>query len=59
MYMYCDMVSDVYCCIQLVYVHRDSKNVPSLACYNFDIHEWILTFFCRNVTDKVGNQKTL
>jgi len=35
------------------------KNVPPLACYNFDTHEWILTFFGRNVTDKVGNQKTL
>jgi len=33
------------------------KNVPPLACYNFDTHEWILTFFGRNVTDKVGNQK--
>jgi len=30
-----------------------------LACYNFDAHEWILIFFGRNVTDKVGNQKTL
>ena len=26
---------------------------------NFDAHEMILTFFGRNVTDKVGNQKTL
>jgi len=25
----------------------------------FDAHEWILTFFGRNVTDKVGNQKML
>jgi len=41
-------------------VHRVSKNVPApLACYNFDAHEWILIFFGRNVTDKVGNQKTL
>jgi len=31
------------------------KNVPPLACYNFDAHEWILIFFGRNVTDKVGN----
>jgi len=38
-------------------VHRASKNVPPLACYNFDAHEWILIFFGRNVTDKVGNQK--
>ena len=27
--------------------------------YNFDTHEWISIFFGRNVTDKVGNQKTL
>jgi len=24
------------------------KNVPFLACYNFDAHEWILIFFGRN-----------
>ena len=35
------------------------KNVPFLACYYFDAHEWILLFFGRNVTDKVGNQKML
>ena len=35
------------------------KKRPPLACYNFDAHEWILIFFGRNVTDKVGNQKTL
>jgi len=35
------------------------KNVPPLACYSFDTHEWILIFFSRIVTDKVGNQKTL
>jgi len=35
------------------------KNVPPLACYSFDAHECILIFFGRNVTDKVGNQKTL
>jgi len=40
-------------------LHRVSKNVPHLAYYNFDTHEWILIFFGRNVTDKVGNQKTL
>ena len=40
-------------------LHRVSKNVPPLACYNFDACEWILIFFGRNVTDKVGNQKTL
>ena len=26
-------------------IHRVSKNVPPLACYNFDTHEWILIFF--------------
>ena len=25
-------------------IHRVSKNVPLLACYNFDAHEWILIF---------------
>jgi len=30
-----------------------------LACYNFDAYEWVLIFFARNVTNKVGNQKTL
>jgi len=40
-------------------LHRVSKNVPPLAWYNFDTHEWIFIFFGRNVTDKAGNQKTL
>jgi len=35
------------------------KNVPPLACYNFDAREWILIFFGRNVIDKAGNQKTV
>jgi len=35
------------------------KNVPPLACYNFDAREWILILFGRNVTNKVGSQKTL
>ena len=35
------------------------KNVPPVACYNFDTHEWILIFFDRNITDKVTNQNTL
>ena len=43
----------------VIYIHRVSKNVPPLPCYNFDAHEWILIFFGRNVTNKVGNQKTL
>jgi len=41
------------------YYTVSQKNVPPLACYNFDTHEWILIFFGTNVTDKVGNQKTL
>ena len=40
-------------------LHRVSKNVPPLACCNFNTYEWILIFFGRNATDKVGNQKTL
>jgi len=35
------------------------KKVPPLACYNFDTCERIWIILCRNVTDKVGNQKTL
>jgi len=27
------------------HLHRVSKNVSPLACYNFDAHEWILIFF--------------
>jgi len=41
------------------YIHRVSKNVPPVDCYNVDAHEWILMFSGRNVTDKVGSQKTL
>jgi len=26
-------------------LHRVSKNVPTLACCNFDAHEWIFIFF--------------
>jgi len=25
-------------------LHHVSKNVPPLACYNFDTHEWIMIF---------------
>jgi len=39
-------------------LYRVSKNVPPLACYNFDTREWILTFFGSSATDKVRNQKT-
>jgi len=37
-------------------IHRVSKNVPPLACCNFDTCEQILIFFGRNFTDKVSNQ---
>jgi len=40
-------------------LHRDSKNIPPLACYNFDTREQILTVVGRNVIDKVSHQKTL
>jgi len=40
-------------------MHHVSKKCPIFGCYNFDAHEWILIFFGTNVTDKVGNQKTL
>jgi len=40
-------------------IYSVSKNAPPLACYNFDAHEWILTFFGKNVSDRVGNQKML
>ena len=33
------------------------KNVPPLACCNFDTREWILIVFGKNVTDIIGNQK--
>ena len=35
------------------------KNVPPLACYNFDRHERIWISFGRNVTSTVSNQKIL
>jgi len=51
-------------CVRFVTLYKSlytvsQKNVPPLPCHNFDAHELILTFFGRNVTDKVGNQKTL
>jgi len=39
--------------------HGVSKNVPHLACYNFDTCERLLTYFITNVSDKVRNQKTV
>jgi len=40
-------------------LHHVSKKVLPSACYKLDTHEWILIFFGRNVTDKVGNDKML
>jgi len=42
-----------------LYITPCLKNVPPLAYYKFDTCEWILVFFGRNVTDKVGNQITI
>jgi len=34
------------------------KNFPPIACYNFDTHERVLTFFWqKKAIDEVGNQK--
>jgi len=54
-YIVCGCLYGKQSCIYTV----SQKNVQSLACYNFDAHEWILIFFGRNVTNKVGNQKVL
>ena len=47
--------------VHCVYMYTPclKKNVPPLAWYNSETHEWILIFFRRNVTEKVGYQKTL
>ena len=45
--------------MQMETIHRVSKNVPPLASYNFDIHEWILIFLGRNVTDKRQSKDAL
>ena len=42
-----------------IHCTRCLKNVPLLACYNFDTRERLLTFFDRNTTDKASKQKTL
>jgi len=44
---------------QKMYIHRVSKNVPSLICYNFSIHGLITIVFGRSVTQKVDNQNVL
>jgi len=36
-------------------LHTVPKNVTTLSCYNFDVHESILIIFGRNVTEKVSN----
>jgi len=36
-------------------VHRVSKNVPPLTCYNLDTHDSITIIFGTSVTKKVGN----
>jgi len=41
------------------HLHRVSKKRPTNALLYFDAHKQILTFFGRNVIDKVGNQKVL
>jgi len=46
-------------CNNRPHLHHVSKNVPPMACYNFDRLEQILIFFGRSVTDKVGSQKML
>jgi len=33
------------------------KNVTTLSCYNFNVHELILIIFGRNITKKVSNQE--
>jgi len=45
------------CAYTLYHIYTVSKNVPPVACYNFDTREQILISFGRNVIDKVGNQK--
>jgi len=43
-----------------VIIHCVSKNVTTLSCYNFDVHEsMLIIFFGRNVTEKVSNKKSL
>jgi len=43
------------------HIHRVSKNVPPLTCYNLDLglHGSITIIFGKNVTEKVGNQNAL
>jgi len=40
-------------------VHCVAKNVTTLACYNFDIHQPIVTIFGSNVATKVTSQMVL
>ena len=41
------------------HLHRVSKHVPPLACYNFDTRVRIFDIFGRNSTNKLMNQKML
>jgi len=41
------------------HLHRVSKNVPHLTCYNLDIHGSITIIFGTSVTEKVCNQNVL
>jgi len=41
------------------YIHRVSKNVPPMTCYNLDIHDPITIIFGRSVTEKVRNHTML
>ena len=40
-------------------LHRVSKNVPHLTCYNLDMHGLITIIFGTSVTEEVGNQNML
>jgi len=46
--------------LQIRPIHCVSKKRPTFTtCYNFHIHSSIVTIFCINVTEKVGNQNVL
>jgi len=40
-------------------LHRVSKNIPPLSCYNLDIHGSITIIFGTSVPEKLGNQNVL
>jgi len=43
----------------MVVIHCDPKNVTTLACYNFDVHQPILIIFGANVAKIVSSQMVL